>query len=200
MYHATLTWSALKADEVSENLVFISLIHMHRPAAATLLHALCASFGILFVHWLLFCEIHILSVSVVAIRHYWGLSAQLHCIRAVFVRGFVLSLMGEACWLADHLLCRYGGEGWQLHGWWHLLMGACIHQLFVVAVIVYSPNGKVQRERESRTANGSQQQPLLNGSPRDKQAVDSELDGVVTVRRYGLDWLQAVPAGGKRVS
>ena len=175
VYHATLTWVGLKADEVSENVVFITLIHMHRHWLVTALHALLAGVGVLFVHWMLFCELHIVAISAVTIAHYVGVMRRVPEISAAFWKGLALSVAGEACWVVDHLACETLSRRWQLHGWWHVLMGCCIHQLFVVAVIAYAPGGRLEA--------------LNNG--------DEALQEIVMEQRYGLDWLQAAPVKRK---
>ena len=190
LYHATLTWVGLKADEVSENLVFITLIHMHRPFLLTVAHAAVATLGVLFVHFLLFCELHIVGVSVVTIYHYSQLMKRVPEIRAPFYRGLALSILGETCWVLDHLACESISRQWQLHAFWHLFMGACIHQLFVVAAIVYSPGGQAARKRKL----------AVNGPKEGEEREDEQqLQSIVLDQQYGLDWLQGVPMKRKQL-
>ena len=197
VYHATLTWAGLKLDELSENLVFITLIHMHRPLVVTAVHAVVAAVGVLFVHVLLFCELHIVGVSVVTIYHYASVMKEVPEIKGPFLRGLALSIVGEACWVVDHLACESVSRQWQLHGWWHVLMGACIHELFVVAVIVYSPGGQAARRRGKLQASGA------GGVEGDGQGRGEEDDGrlqsIVLQQRCGLDWLHAESSKGKQL-
>jgi len=194
-YHATLTWVGLKADEVSENLIFVALIHMHRHYLVTALHAAVATLGVLFFHLLLFCELHIVLVSAVTIRHYYTRTAALPAVRRPFVRGFLLSLAGEACWVLDHVACGVVGWRWQLHGWWHVLIGAAIHQMFVVAVLVYGRHGIGGSDEaaapESTTAevDDVRVEQLVSRSPVDGGG-SGELPRITSASKYCLDWLE----------
>ena len=184
LYHATLTWVGLKADETSENLIFVALIHLHRHWLVSTVHAVLATVGVLFFHLLLFCELHIVFVSFITIHHYYGRMAAHPYIRRPFVRGFLLSLAGEACWVLDHVACGVLGWRWQLHAWWHVLIGACIHQMFVVAVLVYG-----------RTGIGGATAAEVDGGRaewmgKQHSGGDREVVAIRTVSRYCLEWLE----------
>ena len=172
-----------------ENLLFITLIHINRHMSYTVFHSLVTTLGVLFFHFLLFCELHIVGISLVTIRHYVHVMRHVPVIRAPFYRGLALSIAGELCWVVDHLACESVSRTWQLHGWWHVLMGACIHQLFVIAVIVYAPGGKAERRRRGETA-------MVEGGEEER---GEALQGITVEQRYGLDWLQAAPMKGKQL-
>ena len=199
LFHATLTWVGLKADETSENLIFVTLIHLHRHWLVTTIHALLATIGVLFFHLLLFCELHIVFVSFVTIQHFYSRMAANPAIRRPFLRGFLLSLAGEACWIMDHVACAALGWQWQLHGWWHVLIGASIHQIFVVAVLVYGRQGigrSTLAGRNGVTADVNDERVELwvskspTGGTSNRDSGVGELSGITTVSKYYLDWLE----------
>ena len=210
-FHATLTWAGLKADETSENLIFVALIHMHRHWLVTALHAVVATLGVLFFHLLLFCELHIVAVSFVTIRHYYRRSAADPSVRAPFMRGFALSLAGEACWLLDHVACEALGWQWQLHAWWHLLIGAAIHQMFVVAVLVYGTDGvggeatavasfkAVEAEVDDESVAMLVAASPVNGEGEAfGELVEAEY--IITESKYFLDWLELGQSASRKHS
>ena len=197
VYHATLSWIGLKADEISENLIFIAMVNMRRHWVFTMVHSVVASLGVCFFHLLLFCEIHIVLVSVCTIRHCYTRMVTTHPhIRRPFLRAFGLSLAGEACWVMDHVSCSWLGSGWQFHAWWHVLMGACIHQMFVVTVMVYGRDGVgdsggvVAREEDGE----EQVHGLMTGQQESRRvgklSGDKELAPITAVPKYYLDWLE----------
>ena len=193
LFHATLTWVGLKADETSENLIFVALIHLHRHWLVTTLHAIVATVGVLFFHLLLFCELHIVAVSFVAIQHFYSRMAAHPAIRRPFLRAFVLSLAGEACWVADHVTCGVLGWQWQLHAWWHMLIGACIHQMFVVAVLVYGRHGIANSEATKVMDDEREEELVPMISPGGSVTVagpSKEQTGITVVSQYNLDWLE----------
>jgi len=173
LYHGSLTWIGLKFDEIAENWVFIFLIHMKSRQIYPWLHAILASFAILFVHVFLFCELHLVGIGITTIIQNFRLIKRVPIAKSAFYRGFIYSLIGELCWLLDHLCCGTIISKFQLHSWWHIFMALCIHQLFIVAVIVHAPQSAHSINKSEMTEHSD--------------------DVRVTIKEnFGLDWLTPI--------
>eukprot|EP00924_Labyrinthula_sp_SR-Ha-C_P004423 snap_masked-scaffold_89-processed-gene-0.19-mRNA-1 protein AED:1.00 eAED:1.00 QI:0/-1/0/0/-1/1/1/0/252 len=135
-FHATLWWSTQKADEVIENWLLALLYHSEEKSPATaIVHCILCTLGILFLTFFLFCEVHLVSLSILAIKRVHDLK---HLVpesgRTVRIMNMALAV-AAACWVVDRVLCNAVIRNFQLHAWWHLLCALGIHQATMLSIV-----------------------------------------------------------------
>ena len=171
MFHATLHLKHQRLDEIFENASMISIFHtlsslsIYSTTTSTELyvvwHFFLCTMGIVFCAYFLFCEIHLIGISIWSGRvlYQFALSPKERCLGKLKSGGsqrgatkgslmlqrvnrtLLLALLGGVCWLLDRLACeqlskfRFGYV--QLHAWWHVFTGLALHEIFVLAAALH---------------------------------------------------------------
>lgn len=108
-FHATLTLHGQRADEIFENLILVFLFRLDDNHGLRLwVHAFAASFGILFVSAVLFCELHLIVMALLNTFRLYKLQLPMSGVdskKKFFSRNVVLAallaIFGFVCWLID---------------------------------------------------------------------------------------------------
>jgi len=142
-FHATLIYTAQKADEFFENAAVLSLMYFHimrkgggRPASKRYfiysLHVTLLAIGVLCVPEV-FCEVHLILIVLVCfgralytIKSLPDGSAKTG-IRSQFTKSFTAAGVSFAFWLVDFLLCSSFVRSLNLHAFcWHFGTAAAL--------------------------------------------------------------------------
>jgi hypothetical protein len=138
LFHATLHITNQRLDEIFENASMISIYHTLSSLSIyttttsidlyILSHVFCCCIGILFVTYFLFCEIHLIGISIISGRLMYnivlnqnhngkGNEKLLYRINRILF----LTIAGGICWLLDRVACEQLNHvqfGYiQLHAW-----------------------------------------------------------------------------------
>lgn len=145
-FHATLSLTWQRIDELTENLSLVALLHGALQPAWGLLsyltHSALASLGVLRIHDFLFTELHLIGSAVALGVALHTLSAHASNPRPLSpaIRGRLLvvcasALLGGVAWVIDRLACTHipSQFNFQLHAWWHVGGAIALHEAFSVA-------------------------------------------------------------------
>jgi hypothetical protein len=147
-FHATLSLTWQRIDEMTENISLVALLHgALQPTwglLSYLIHSALATLGVLRIHDFLFTELHLIGSAV-------ALGVALHTLSVHAssppgrplppgIRGRLLvvcasALLGGVAWVIDRLACQHipSQFNFQLHAWWHVGGAIALHEAFVVA-------------------------------------------------------------------
>ena len=165
-FHATLTLSWQRADEVLENVALAALLHGAAPAPPRALlplaHGAAAAAGVLRVHALLFTELHLVGTAVwlgLRLRALGGALGRAREAPAARGRAAVVAaaaVAGAAAWLADRAACSALAGPWnpQLHAWWHAAGAVALHEAWACAALATHALDSAPRRGEGRDCSG----------------------------------------------
>ena len=171
LFHATLHLEHQRLDEIFENASMISIFHTLSSLSIystttsielyVVWHFFLCTLGIVFCGYFLFCEIHLIGISIWSGRvlYAFAINPKERCLgepkgtgsQRGGYKGFLLlqrvkrtlllALIGGVCWLLDRLACeqlsqfRFGYV--QLHAWWHVFTGLALHEVFVLTAALH---------------------------------------------------------------
>ena len=155
LFHATLQLTHQRLDEIFENASMISIYHTVSSLSIyntttsielyILFHVAFCIIGILFVTYFLFCEIHLIGISILSGKLLYNIVTNneeqhqgKHKLLLYRVKRILfLTLIGGICWLLDRIACeplksfRFGYI--QLHAWCKF----CVHIYTYIYILTH---------------------------------------------------------------